>query len=118
MSAALLTNQKLFIKRMTENQEQAKWGFEILLKRPDFADFFDHLRAANLFSPEYNSDPVPAEDPGYVQIPYWSALDYLEEVAKQAGDKNDIPVILCPAIFVDQIADHTGSVQRIGQLLG
>ncbi|MDD5451626.1 MAG: hypothetical protein PHT49_07000 [Desulfovibrionales bacterium] len=90
MSPVLSTKQKLFINRMTENQEQAKWGFEILLKRQDFADFFDHLRDANLFSPEYNSGPVPAEDPGHVRIPYWSALDYLEAVAKQAGDNNEI----------------------------
>ena len=90
MSQVLSTKQKWFINSMTENQEQAKWGFEILLKRQDFADFFDHLREANLFSPEYNSGPVPAEDTGYVRIPYWIALDYLEAVAKQAGDNNDI----------------------------
>lgn len=90
MSLVLSTKQKLFIKRMTENQEQATWGFEILLKRQDFADFFDHLIEANLFSPEYNSDPVPADDPGYVRIPYWSALDYLEAVAKLAGNNNDL----------------------------
>lgn len=90
MSPKLTTKQKLFIKRMAENQEQAKWGFEILVKRHDFADFFDDLKEAGLFSPEQNSGPVPAEDPDYVRIPYWSALDYLEAVAKQAGDNNNI----------------------------
>lgn len=90
MSLILSTKQKLFIKRMTENQEQATWGFEILLKRQDFADFFDHLIEANLFSPEYNSNPVPAEDPGYVRIPYWSVLDYLEAVARLAGENDDL----------------------------
>jgi hypothetical protein len=90
MSLILSTKQKLFIKRMTENQEQAKWGFEILLKRQDFADFFDHLIEANLFSPEYNSNPVPADDPRYVRIPYWSVLDYLEAVARLAGENDDL----------------------------
>lgn len=90
MSLVLSTKQKLFIKRMTENQEQAKWGFEILLKRQDFADFFDHLSEAGLFSPENNSGPVQAEDPRYVRIPYWSALDYLKAVARQAGKNNDL----------------------------
>ena len=90
MSLVLSTKQKLFIKRMTENQEQATWGFEILLKRQDFADFFDHLIEANLFSPKYNSGPVPAEDSGYVRIPYWSALDYLEAVARLAGKNDDL----------------------------
>lgn len=89
MKPELSTKQKLFISRMAENQEQAKWGFEILLRRQDFADFFDDLKEANLFSPEHNSGPVPAEDPGYVSIPYWSAVDYLEAVAKQAGDNDD-----------------------------
>lgn len=92
MSLVLSTKQKLFIKRMTENQEQATWGFEILLKRQDFADFFDHLIEANLFSPEYNSGPVLAEDSGYVRIPYWSALDYLEAVARLAGENKDLPL--------------------------
>ena len=90
MSLVLSTKQKLFIKRMTENQEQATWGFEILLKRQDFADFFDHLKEAGLFSPEYNSGPVPVEDSDYVRIPYWSALDYLEAVARLAGEKNNL----------------------------
>lgn len=90
MSTVLPTKHKLFINRMTENQEQAKWGFEILLKRHDFADFFDYLTEANLFSPEHNSGPVPTEEPGFVRIPYWSALDYLEAVAKLAGDNNDL----------------------------
>ena len=89
MSLILTTKQQLAIKRMMKNQEEAEWGFEILLKRQDFADFFDHLAEANLFSPEYNYGPVPAEDPGYVRIPYWSALDYLEAVAGQAGENND-----------------------------
>jgi len=77
MSLVLLERQKLFIQLMTENQEQAKRGFEILLKRQDFAKFFDHLKEAGLFSPEY------------AQSPYWSALEYLEEVARLAGQKND-----------------------------
>ena len=92
MSPELTTKQKLFIRRMAENQEQAKWGFEILVNRHDSANFFDDLKEANLFSPENNSGPVPAEDPGYVRVPYWSALDYLETTAKQAGDSNDIPL--------------------------
>ncbi|MDA8134544.1 MAG: hypothetical protein M0T82_07960 [Desulfobacteraceae bacterium] len=90
MTLELSSKQKLFFIRMTENQEQAKQGFDILLKRQDFAGFFDHLKASGLFSPEHNSGPVPAEDPGYVHIPYWSALDYLSAVAKQADENNDI----------------------------
>ena len=90
MNSIITSKQKSAIIRMSKNQEEAKWGFEILLKRQDFAYFFDHLIEANLFSPEYNSGPVPAEDPGFVRIPYWSTLDYLEAVARQAKKKSDI----------------------------
>lgn len=90
MNSVITSKQKSAIIRMSKNQEEAKWGFEILLKRQDFAYFFDHLIEANLFSPEYNFGPVPAEDPGFVRIPYWSALDYLEAVARQAKKKSDI----------------------------
>jgi hypothetical protein len=77
MNSAITSKQRTAIIRMSKNQEEAKWGFEILLKRHDFADFFDFLKEAGLFSPEY------------VQIPYWSALGYLEAVARLAGENND-----------------------------
>lgn len=92
MSLVLTTKHKLFIQRMTENQEQAKWGFEILLKQLNFAEYFDSLKDAGLFAPEHNLGPKPSEDGRFVRIPYWSALDYLEAVAKQAGVNNDIPL--------------------------
>ena len=91
---------------MTENQEQAEWGVEILLKRPDFADFFDHLREANFFSPENNSGPIPAEDSGYVRIPYWSALDYLEAVAKQSGANNDTQLAQKVMDVIRSVSDY------------
>lgn len=77
MNSAITSKQKSAIARMSKNQEEAKWGFEFLLKRPDFANFFDLLKEAGLFSPEY------------VRIPYWSALGYLEVVARLAGENND-----------------------------
>lgn len=80
MNSVITSKQRSAIIRMSKNQEEAKWGFEILLKRHDFADFFDHLKEAGLFSPEY------------ARIPYWSALDYLEAVARLAGEKNDLPL--------------------------
>jgi len=88
----LTTKQKRFINLMKENEEQAKWGFEILLKQWKFTNYFDYLKDADLFNPEHNLDPIPSEDGRFVRIPYWSALDYLEAVAKQAGGSNDIPL--------------------------
>jgi hypothetical protein len=66
-----------------------KWVFEFILKRKGFADFFDHLKEAELFSPEHKSGPAPAEDPRYVRIPYWSTLAYLKAVTHLAGGNNN-----------------------------
>lgn len=90
MTVELTTKLKLFIQRMTESEEQAQWGYELLLKRPDFDEFFDHLKNAGLFGAEHNRGPLPADQPGYVSIPYWHALDYLEAVAKRAGESNNL----------------------------
>lgn len=81
---------ELFINRMLQNDEQMRWGFELLVKREDFTQFFDPLQAAGLFAAKRSPKPVPAKNPGYVHIPYWPALDYLEACAKRAGEQNDI----------------------------
>lgn len=112
MSPALTTKQKLFITRMTENPEQAKWGFEILLKQPNFAEYFDHLKDAGLFAPEHNLDPIPSEDSRFVRIPYWSALDYLVAVAKQAGAKKDIPLAQKVMGVIRTVSSFCGSDGR------
>jgi hypothetical protein len=75
---------------MKESEELARHGFSLLLKRSDFLRFFEPLRDAGLFAPERNPGPEPALEQGYVRIPYWSALDYLVQIAKQAGATNDL----------------------------
>lgn len=112
MSLELTGSQRLFIKRMTENQEQAKWGFEILLKKDYFAEYFDYLKDAGLFAPEHNLDPIPAEDGRFVRIPYWSALDYLEAVAKQAGASNYIPLAQKVMDVIRTVSNFRGSDGR------
>src|SRR5712691_3954033 len=88
--ANLTAKQESFVTMMTENDELSRRGFELLLKRTDFEQFFDPLRAAGLFDPKHNSPPVPAEEEGYVRVPYWSALDYLTAIAKLSGERNDL----------------------------
>ncbi len=90
MTVELTTKLKLFIQRMSESEEQAQWGYDLLLKRANFDEYFDHLKNAGLFGAEHNRGPQPADQPGYVYIPYWHALDYLEAVAKRAGETNDL----------------------------
>src|ERR1700730_3166003 len=86
----LSAKQQSFIEHMTRSEELARRGFELLHSKPDFVDFFIPLREAGLFSPQRNPGPVPAGEPGYFRVPYWSALDYLEGVAKRAGELGDV----------------------------
>lgn len=85
----LTANQESFIKLMGKSDEHARRGFELLLARPGFETFFDALDEAGMFEPARNPAPVSADDPGYVRIPYWAALDYLQGCAKLAGERND-----------------------------
>jgi hypothetical protein len=114
MTLPLTTNLKLFIRRMTESEEQGQWGYEILLKRPNFAEFFDHLKEAGLFSPKWNPPAVPGTEPGYVRIPYWPALDYLQACAKQAGEQSDIQLarkVMTVVREVSRAREPDGSVR-------
>lgn len=86
----LTTNERAFIDKMKESEELARHGFSLLIKRPDFIQFFEPLRDAGLFAPERNPGPEPAPDQRHVRIPYWSALDYLVKTAKEAGTTNNL----------------------------
>src|SRR5580692_10876215 len=86
----LTAKQESFIKHMTESEELSRWGFELLLRRGDFDQFFDAIKGAGLFDPSHNPAPIPAEKEGYVRISYWSTLDYLTQVARRSGEHNDL----------------------------
>jgi len=114
MTVQLTTKLKLFIERMTRSEEQAQWGYELLLKRPDCDEFFDHLKSAGLFGAEHNRGPVPADQPGYVSIPYWHALDYLEAVAKRAGETNNLQLaekVMSVVRDVSEAREPDGSIR-------
>lgn len=85
----LTAKQESFIALMTKSEEHSRRGFDVLLAKPNFENLFDALADAGLFDPSHNSAPVPAGEPGYVRIPYWDALNYLEAVAKLSGERND-----------------------------
>lgn len=88
--ARLTANQESFIKLMGKSDEHARRGFDLLLVRPGFETFFEALEEAGMFKPVHNPAPIPANEPGYVRIPYWPALDYLQACAKQAGEHDDL----------------------------
>lgn len=110
----LTANQESFIKLMGVSEEHARRGFDLLLARADSETFFDALEHAGLFGPEKNLAPVPANDPGYVRIPYWSALDFLLGCAKLAGERNDAQLafkVLKVVRAVSTARDKDGSVK-------
>lgn len=114
MTKSLTAKHKSFIQRMTHSDEHAKWGFELLLMRPDFAEFFDYLNEVRFFRPECNPAPVPANEPGYVHIPYWPALDYLQACAKQAGEREDTELarkVMTIVGAVSRIREPDGSIR-------
>ena len=85
----LSTNERSFIALMAKSDEHARRGFELLLKRSNFLKYFDALIEAGLFEPAKNPAPVPVQPEGSVRIPYWTALDYLEACAKDAGETDN-----------------------------
>jgi hypothetical protein len=78
-----------FIATMKQGEEFAQYGYELLIKRPRPEQYFDALNEAGFFDAKYNSGPVPSGEEGFVRVPFWSALNYLELVAKRAGELND-----------------------------
>ena len=40
MTEKLSEKRKWFLNQMSENSEQERWGFELILKREDLLDFF------------------------------------------------------------------------------
>ena len=75
------SSQRSFIQLMKGGEDYERRGFELLLQRSDFPDFFDALADEGLFDPSRNSGPVEADKPGYYRVPFWPPLRYLEAVA-------------------------------------
>ncbi len=87
--ADLTSRERSFLDMMAKSEEHAWRGFDLLLKRPDFLDFFDPLIQEGFFQPERNPAPSPGQVDGSFQIPYWKALDFLTSCAKAAGEEGN-----------------------------
>ncbi|MCK9264710.1 MAG: hypothetical protein M0R18_12955 [Deltaproteobacteria bacterium] len=87
--AELTANQESLVELMTKSDEHAQRGFQLIISKPGAEDFFDAINAAGLFAPDKAPGPVPADEPGYVHIPYWPPLDYLLHLAKLSGERED-----------------------------
>ncbi len=80
---------RAFIEQMKSGEDFELRGFQLLLERSNFDAFFEALQTHGLFDPERNPGPVAGEKAGYYRLPYWPPLDYLEAVAKRAGERAD-----------------------------
>jgi len=89
MTQHLKENHAKFIALMLQDEERAQWGYELLLKRDEFDEFFTPLKDAGLFNSEHNPKPKPADKEGGVYIPFWHATEYLKAVALKAAEENN-----------------------------
>lgn len=79
-----------FIQTMQKGDEFARNGFELLLKRSEPERYFDALKDAGFFNADHNPQAIPSGEPGFVQIPFWPALTYLNALAKSAGESENL----------------------------
>ena len=87
--ARLTAKQESFVEMMKKSEEHATKGFELLSRRPHPEVFFDALEKAGFFEASKAPGIIEAREPGYYQVPYWPALDYLQAVSDLAGKTND-----------------------------
>ena len=83
----LNAREESFIAMMAKSEEHARKGFALLAERSDPERFFPAILKAGLLDRSQNPAPVPSKEEGYFHVPTWSALDYLERVAR-ISDKN------------------------------
>lgn len=115
MSSALNAKQESFIEMMKRSDDHARRGFELLARRADSPQYFDALREAGLLDPSQNPAPAPVPDkPEFVYIPYWRALDYLQALARRAGETANLELankVLSVIRAVSAAREPDGSVR-------
>jgi len=103
--STLTARQQSFIAMMNKNDELAWKGFQLLLQRPDYPQFFDVLQDAGFFAPAKNPAPVPGERENTIRVPFWAPLTYLRKVAEHAGTQNDITLATKVVSVVRAVSD-------------
>jgi hypothetical protein len=88
--AKLPSKFESFLATMRRGDDFARHGFDLMTKRPEPEQYFEALNEAGFFDPSKTSGPVPAGEPGFVHVPFWIALNYLDAVAKRAGERDDL----------------------------
>lgn len=78
----LSPKEKDLLKRVDDNPDL----LPLFFKKVIGLKWFDPLAERGYLSPEKNPRPVPAEEEGYFQIPYWLVSDYLVRTAPELAD--------------------------------
>ena len=128
MPTKLPSKLESFIQTMLKGDEFARHGFDLLSKQASPEIYFDALSETGFFNPDKSSGPVPSNEPGFVQIPFWSALTYLQAVAKRAGELDDaelsekiLEVVRSVTNFKDsegERRDNYYTAHRFAEILG
>jgi hypothetical protein len=110
----LTAKQEAFIALMAKSDEHAQRGFQLLISKPDPEILFDAFKTGGFFDPKKAPGPIPAEEPGYVRIPYWAPLDYLEHLAQLSGARHDVELaekVMTVVREVSRFRDESGEAQ-------
>lgn len=67
------------LKRIRDKEELRPYFFQ----KVKGLKWFDSLCEAGYFNPDQNPQPVSAREEGYVQIPFWPALEYLVSTSSE-----------------------------------
>jgi hypothetical protein len=124
----LTSKLESFIQTMLRGEEFARHGFNLLCKRTAPEQYFNALEEAGFFDPAKNSGPTPSSEPGFVQIPFWNALDYLKAVAKRARELDDTELARRILEIIrkvtnyrdpcDEVRDNYHTYYRFAEILG
>ena len=81
----LSAKEQDLLKRVEEKDELRPLFF----RKVKGLKWFDALAERRYFNPETIPKPVPAKEEGYVNIPFWTVVDYLVKTAPELSEEKD-----------------------------
>jgi len=68
--------------------------------------WFETLKERGYFKSEKAPGPIPADEKGYVTIPVWNVLPYLEKISKQVNEPGDEKYIDELLIIIREVTEY------------
>jgi hypothetical protein len=88
--ANLSPKKEDFLQGLLSDRSLRRWGFEKLLSQPDPLEFLPRMQELGFFSPSENPAPESTEQEGYIRVPRWEVLPYLEKVSQLVSERGDV----------------------------